>query len=63
VKKLVNFFGLLGLALMLYSIVQSGAFSKNRSGNVELDGSKLMQGVGDGLSQYTDTLQKQRGGK
>lgn len=57
-KKLVNFFGLCGLGIVLFHIFASGAFSRNKVGNVEMDGQRLMQGVSNGLSPYAESLEK-----
>jgi hypothetical protein len=57
-KKIVDFFGLMGLALVLFHIFASGAFFRNKTGNVEVDGQRLMQGVGDGLSPYGESIDR-----
>jgi hypothetical protein len=57
-KKIVDFFGLMGLAVVLFHIFASGAFTRNKAGNVEMDGQRLMEGVSDGLSPYAESIDR-----
>jgi hypothetical protein len=57
-KKIVNFFGLMGLGIVLFHIFASGAFSRNKAGNVEMDSQLLMQGVSNGLEPYAQSVEK-----
>jgi hypothetical protein len=48
----------LGLAIVLFHIFASGAFTRNKAGNVEMDGQRLMEGVSDGLSPYAESIDR-----